>query len=226
MDNRFSKGLNYNLNEIKDFLTSRINKNYRLKEKIGSNSISFFYCVFANIVDSELENKKEFNKKMALDFISWLLNEQIDDENIMFTLDNYILDYMNNKKGIKTIYIPEIYYIIDKFYKFIDLDNMIGKSINLFIYYDEGLTIIIYGEIGYDQSEMSGTSISSLMDTDYYISHDFLYREETKNRGQEYEILVTDRYKKYYLREYFHNIQYYKNYTLLARIHRYQKIGI
>jgi len=189
------------------------------KVKHNFEKIDTFYILFAAVEKMYLGNKIKFNprvfNKLVNNFLSFALNEDIEDNNINKNLDKYIYRYIKKEKNREEIRLEDIYFILEKFSEY--------SGYNVHIY----LSLEFYIKFGYLHLSMHNGDITLDEETDrilreYYLRMDKILPPEDNNDYSNYEE-DDEAYKKYFGKYYYYKA-YSENFNYLLEIMEFEKM--
>jgi hypothetical protein len=195
----------------------RIDKICRVKHNF--EKIDTFYILFAAVEKKYLYNKIKFNpkvfNKLVNNFLSFALNEDIEDNNINKNLDKYIYRYIKKEKNREEIRLEDIYFILEKFSEY--------SGYNVHIY----LSLEFYIKFGYLHLSMHNGDITLDEEADrilreYYLRMDKILPPEDNNDYSNYEE-DDEAYKKYFGKYYYYKA-YSENFNYLLEIMKFEKM--
>jgi hypothetical protein len=189
----------------------RIDKICRVKHNF--EKIDTFYILFAAVEKKYLYNKIKFNpkvfNKLVNNFLSFALNEDIEDNNINKNLDKYIYRYIKKEKNREEIRLEDIYFILEKFSEY--------SGYNVHIY----ISLEIYIKLGYLHLSMHNGDITLDEEADrmlreYHLRIHKILPPEDNNDYYHYE--EDDKAYKKYFGKYYYYKAYSENFNYLLEI--------
>jgi hypothetical protein len=122
----------------------------KIKTRYAFEDVDIFYIFFVGVENRETKdienirfNKKVFNK-VVNNFLSHVLETEIDDPKIYKNIDNYIYQYIKKEKNREEIRLEDIYFVLESFIKYLGYKQNVYMDLKFYMHY--GYNFLLYGK--------------------------------------------------------------------------------